>query len=187
MAKANSVTQVYNQAGSFNLLQKQAALKAARSAFGQIALLSDTTVNGSTALVTVADFSFQVTKGHTYYVDGEFIFSTGATPGLKFQLTAPASTTSATTFAGVATAQAGTANIAPVTFTYSTGLNAALFNTAAAYNFVKVQGIYIPEADDTLTVQFAQSVSNGSDTKLLRGSRLICTEIRNTGTAPSSV
>lgn len=187
MAKANSVTQVFNQAGSFNLLQKQAALKAARSAFGQIKLLSDTTVNGSTALVTDADFSFQVTKGRTYFVHGHFLLSTGATPGIKFQLTAPASTTSATTFAGVATAQASTALVAPVTFTYATGLNTPIFNTAAAYNWIDINGIYIPEADDTVTVQFAQSVSNGSDSKILRGSCFIVTEIRNTGTAPSSV
>jgi len=168
-------------------LKKQALLRGFRAEIGQIKILADTVVNTSATLVTDTEFSFKVSKGHTYFVDGQFLFDTGATPGLKFQLTAPASTTSATTFVGKANAIAGTANVAGVTLAYNTGLNAALYDSAVAYSEITVQGIYIPEADDLLTVQFAQHASTGSDTKLLRGSRLIVTEVRNTGNSPSTI
>lgn len=187
MATARSVSQEINVGPAFNTLEKAALLRSFRSEFGQVKALANTTVNASTVLVTDAEFSFQVKKGHKYFVKGEFLISTGATPGIKLQLTAPASTTSATTFVGKSSATQGTANVDGVTLAYNTGLNTPLFSSAVAYDFIGVQGIYIPEADDVLTVQFAQNTSDASDTILLLGSRLICTEIRNNGSAPSSI
>lgn len=184
---ARSISKSYNVGPGFNTLQKQALIRAARAEHGAVKVLADKTVNASVTLVTDTELSFNVQKGHTYHVKGKFLISTGATPGLTFQLTAPACTTSATTFVGKALATQGTANVAGVTLAYNTGLNAAIYDSAVAYSSISVDAIWIPEADDTLTVQFAQHTSDASDTSLLRGSYLIVTEVINTGSAPTSV
>lgn len=186
MASTASVSRMINNCGSIVNAVKQVVVKAFRHQYGQVKLLADTTVNASTTLVTEGEFNFQVTKGKAYHVVGNFMISTGATPGIKLQLTAPALTTSATTFVGKARATQGTANVAGVTLDY-TKLNASLYASAVAYSSISVDAILIPEADDTITVQFAQNVSDSSDSSLLRGSSMKVVEIRNTGAAPTSL
>lgn len=183
---ARSISKRINTGPGFNTMQKQALVGAFRAEHGAVKVLADKTVNASTVLVTDTELTFNVQKGHTYHVKANLFFSTGATPGLKLQLTAPACTTSATTFVGKALATQSTANVAGVTLDYSK-LNASLFSSAVAYSSVTVDAIWIPEADDTLTIQFAQNTSDASDTSLLRGSSLVVTEVTNTGAAPTSV
>lgn len=184
---AKSISQEINLSPQFNTLQKQTLVRNARAEHGLVKILADKTVNASTTLVTDTELTFDVKKGKTYHVQAKLFFSTGATPGLKLQLTAPACTTSATTFVGKALATQGTANVAGVTLAYNTGLNTPVFSSAVAYSSVTVDAIWVPEADDTLTIQFAQNTSDASNTSLLRGSVLQITEIKNTGAAPSSV
>lgn len=183
---AHSISRLTNVNPGFDTKQKQILIKNARAEHGQVKVLADKTVNASTTLVTDTELTFNVQKGRTYHVQAKLLFSTGATPGLKLQLTAPACTTSATTFVGKAEAKQGTANVAGVTLDYSK-LNASLYSSAVAYSSVSVDAIWVPEADDTLTIQFAQNTSDASDTSLLRGSYLKCTEVTNTGAAPTSV
>lgn len=185
--QAESISALINNVSSqLNTGQRNALIKAFRSATGQYKILADTTVNASTTLVTDAEFSFPIKKGVTYQVMADFLISTGATPGVKLQLTCPANTAS-TTFRGKATAMAGVANIAGVTLADNTHLNASIYSSAAAYDNITINGILIPNADDVLTVQFAQSVSNGSNTILLRGSWMNCLRIGSSRRAPSVV
>jgi hypothetical protein len=170
--QGDSISGLFNENGKIELQTKQTLIKAFRSALGQYKVLADTTVNASTVLVTEAEFAFPVKKGIPYEVTADLLISTGATPGIKVYIAAPAQT-SGVVFRGEAFAQnASTANIAPVVLADGTHLNAALYSSAAAYSRIHVRGLLIPNVDDVVTIQFAQNTSDASDTILLRGSTM---------------
>jgi hypothetical protein len=184
--QAESASSLINQCQFIEEQTQGAIVKALRAITGQYKALADTTVNASTTLVTEAEFSFPVKKGYSYILFADLLVSTGATPGFKMQLTAPANTAN-TTFRGKALAMAGTANIAGVTLADNTHLNASIFSAASAFDNIYIQGLLIPSADDVLTVQFAQSVSNASNTILLRGSWMNLMRLSSSRRAPNVV
>ncbi len=174
-----------NNCQTMEELQQSAIIKALRAVTGQFKVLADTTVNGSTALVTESEFSFPIKKGAKYILEMNLIISTGATPGIKVRLICPANTAN-TTFQGIATSTAA-GTVAVVHLANNTHLNASIIATAAAYDSLSVQGLLIPSADDTLTVQFAQQVSDASDTILVRGSTMNLIQLSSSRRAPNVV
>jgi hypothetical protein len=121
-----------------------------------------------TAFATITGFSFNVEAGRTYLLRGWFPATFTAVGSGKFQLTGTATMTAIV-------AQWACLNNGTGAFTNSakqTALTTAFNATAGATDaVVYLDATITVNAAGTLTVQFAQLVSNGTSS-VLRGSRL---------------
>lgn len=184
-APQGSISSIINQCQTLEELTQNALIKAFRASTGQFKVSADTTVASSTTLITDPEFAIPLKKGAQYEVDATLVFTTGATGGLKLQLTAPANTAGTVFIGKVTTNAAGTGAI--TSLSNNSSLNASLVSAAAAYDTVVIKGFLIPSADDLLTVQFAQNTSNATGVTLLRGSIIRLLQFSSSRRPPNGI
>lgn len=125
-----------------------------------------------TALANVPGLSVNVLAGATYVFRAYLPVTSPATPGIKIAIAGTSTWTSVNETAYAYTASA-IATVNNVTATPG----AVLTNTAAAYTTILVEGTVKINAAGTLTVQMAQSVSNGTATSVLVNASFTVTRV----------
>lgn len=157
------VTHNIRESGGFTLAEKkvlEGIFK--RGVMGKV-LQSDQTVASSTTLTSVSDLSFVVKKGKKYRIHAQLMTNTtGATGGIKVTMT-HAGQSSPTLYG--ATRYLSASAIASEALTSGSATGAAVAVLA-----VEIDGIFIPDASGTITLQFAQNTSNGTGAVIKAGS-----------------
>lgn len=139
---------------------------------------ADQTVNASTTLVNATSMSVAVAASSNYLIDGWLMYASDTTPDIKFAFTYPAAATLSWSGSGYWTniasggpagATGGEVNLNARNRS-ATAISAGGIGAGTAAGMV-IRGLLIVGGTaGTLQLQFAQEVSNASDTKLLRDS-----------------
>lgn len=156
-------THTLQEAGCFSSAEKNELKGAfARGVTGKV-LTSDQTVALSAALTSVTDLRFNVKKGKKYRIHGVLLTSgTGATGGIKATMTHTGQTSPTLYGTTVYSAVAGT-TVEALTTAAATGVAAAVLK-------VEIDGYFVPDANGTITLQFAQNTSDATAATLKVGS-----------------
>lgn len=128
---------------------------------------ADQTVNTSTTLVDCDDLTFAAAEGEKLFIEADIFYNSNTTADLQFKLVAPSGTTGKLSFGGPRTQFSGVvggAGYGPVNNALSVGGLAA----DAAFRFTAMLTISSTAGD--VKLQFAQSTSDASDTKILADS-----------------
>jgi hypothetical protein len=125
----------------------------------------NTTIATITGLTTAT-----LTTGKTYLIRGHLSVSSGASGGIKVQLTAAGGLT-LTSASITMFAYAGTTLSANTT---TTAIGASGVAVTAAITDVIIEGVIVVNVAGTLSVQMAQNVSNGTTTSVLVNSYFKC-------------
>lgn len=128
-----------------------------------IYLDANSTVNGSVVLVTPTGFSISVQSGKKYILRAKLYTTTGATPGIKIQFTNSAVATLYQ--ASALLIDKDTPTITPFSIVAS-----ASMGVADDIDTIDAEFTCVPSADGTIALQFAQQVSDASNTVILAGS-----------------
>lgn len=151
-----------NVEGCFTERQKLALTKVFKKGVVGKVQAADQSVASSTTLVST-DLVFNVRKGRKYRLHAVLLTNgTSATPGMK--ATATHSGQSSPTFTGnVAYTSASAIRVETMTTASATG-------AAVAFLQVEINGYFVPDANGTLAVQFAQAVSDAGACTVKAGS-----------------
>lgn len=156
-------TSVMQEDGGFPLSQKNVISKLFKQGVIGKVLTSDQTVTSSTTLTSVSDLRFNVKKGKKYRIHGVlFADGTGATGGIKATMTH--SGQSSPTLIGTTTIVSASAVAAEALTT------ASATGSAVGALIVYIDGYFVPDANGTITVQFAQNTSDSTGAVLKAGS-----------------
>lgn len=137
---------------------------------GNLASTGTLTATSNTTYATVPGFNCVVQIG-TYIITGHLTGVSGATGGLKVQLS---------TTATVGTASITTGNYNGTTqnaLTTITALTSALTSQAAIYTDLYIDGVIVFTEPGVLSLQAAQLVSNSTSTTVLVNSYLSITRV----------
>lgn len=122
-------------------------------------------VESSTTLVDATNLSFPVKSGELWKISGTLFFDFSATGQVKVAINGPSVLFMqlwANMISDGVVPSSGTANA------MNTGID--LVNAGATSGTVNIDGAFLPTADGTFTVQFAQVVSDSTATELSGGS-----------------
>jgi hypothetical protein len=169
----NNATAATMKAGSF--------IYAKEVADSQIVIKqSDESRNTTTTMTDDGELTFPLDAGTTYFIDSNAVFNSGATPAFKLSFVYTGTITS------VGLSEAG-ANAKTVTSTtadalsrcwHLTGSNLTTptvrtrtgSNTASTFGGHHIRGVIITNTSGNLKIQWAQNVSDGSNTTVHKGS-----------------
>lgn len=135
---------------------------------------ADETVNNSATLQDDDHLTVSLLASSTYWFQFELFYSTAAAADFQFVPAYTGTTTNnfhLTTFS----VPAGTTSTREEVHTSFAGYSATA--TTGTHGYVKVEGIYQTNATGTLKMQWAQNTADVSDTKVLKGSRLLITKM----------
>jgi hypothetical protein len=125
---------------------------------------STQTVNNSTTLVSDSQLFVTVAANTNYVFTSRFLYTTGATPNIKFAFTYPVLATATYTLYGVAAGGAGLGAFHQT----ETSVGALDDGTATACTMT---GTWMIGANaGTVQLQWAQNTNNASNTQVLAGS-----------------
>ena len=129
--------------------------------------------SSNTTFVNVPALTADVVAGHTYRFEAVLYTTCPSTPGCKFAI-GGTNTPTSVRYYGVSTT---TGSSIAVSAGVATSLGTSVAGAAQAYIGSKINGTITVTTGGTLTVQFAQFVSNGSNSSILTGSTFVVTQI----------